>query len=145
VRDGQVLSAGGCGWPSGSGRGPVGGHAGPGPGIAFSLEHKALQDLSYDRDFDAVITVDAMENIPPEDWPLVLANLHRAVRPDGVMYLTVEEVDQSRIDQVFPTRWLGMSASRWVGMTGDGKGPAGGAGGALWCPGCRGGARVVAG
>ena len=42
-----------------------------------------------------------------------------------------------------PTRWLGMSASRWVGMTGDGKGPAGGVGGALWCPGCRGGGRVV--
>jgi hypothetical protein len=41
------------------------------------------------------------------------------------------------------TRWLGMSVSRWVGMTGDGKGPAGGVGGALWCPGCRGGGRVV--
>jgi len=68
-------------------------------GIAVALEHKALQDLSYDRDFDAVITVDAMENVPPEDWPLVLANLHRAVRPDGVMYLTVEEVDHSRIEQ----------------------------------------------
>ena len=70
-------------------------------GIAVALEHTALQDLSYDRDFDAVITVDAMENIPPEDWPLVLANLHRAVRLDGVMYLTVEEVDQSQIDQAF--------------------------------------------
>ena len=41
------------------------------------------------------------------------------------------------------TRWLGTAASGWVGMTGDGKGPAGGAGGAWWCPGCRGGARVV--
>jgi hypothetical protein len=30
-----------------------------------------------------------MENVPPEQWPLVLANLHRAVRPGGVMYLTV--------------------------------------------------------
>ena len=42
-----------------------------------------------------------MENVPPEDWSLVLANLHRAVRSDGVMYLTVEEVDQSRIEQAF--------------------------------------------
>ena len=41
------------------------------------------------------------------------------------------------------TRWLGTSASRWVGMTGDGKGPADGIGGAWWCPGCRGGGRVV--
>jgi integrase len=35
------------------------------------------------------------------------------------------------------TRWLGISASRWVGMTGDGKGPAGGPAGLC-------GARVVA-
>ena len=41
------------------------------------------------------------------------------------------------------TSWLGTSASRWVGMTGDGKGPADGIGGAWWCPGCRGGDRVV--
>jgi ubiquinone/menaquinone biosynthesis C-methylase UbiE len=54
-------------------------------GIAFSLEHTALQDLSYTREFDAVLTIDAMENIAPDDWPLVLANLHRAVRPAGVM------------------------------------------------------------
>jgi cyclopropane fatty-acyl-phospholipid synthase-like methyltransferase len=70
-------------------------------GIASHLEHIALQDLSYVHEFDAVITVDAMENIPPEDWPLVLANLHRAVRSGGVMYLTVEQVDQSEIDQAF--------------------------------------------
>jgi SAM-dependent methyltransferase len=70
-------------------------------GIAFQLEQVALQDLSYAREFDGVITVDAMENIPPEDWPLVLANLHRAVRPGGVMYLTVEEVEQAEIDQAF--------------------------------------------
>jgi hypothetical protein len=31
----------------------------------------------------------------------VLANLHRAVRPGGVMYLTVEEARQSKIDQAY--------------------------------------------
>jgi SAM-dependent methyltransferase len=70
-------------------------------GIAFRLEQMALQNLPYTREFDAVITVDAMENVPPEDWPRVLANLHRAVRPGGVIYLTVEEVDQAKIDQAF--------------------------------------------
>ena len=69
--------------------------------IASRLDQIALQDLSYIREFDAVITVDAMENVPPEDWPLVLANLHRAVRPGGVMYLTVEEARQSKIDQAY--------------------------------------------
>jgi hypothetical protein len=32
---------------------------------------------------------------------LVLANLHRAVRPGGIIYLTVEEVEQEKIDQAF--------------------------------------------
>jgi 2-polyprenyl-3-methyl-5-hydroxy-6-metoxy-1,4-benzoquinol methylase len=68
-------------------------------GIAVSLEHRALRDLSHAHEFDAVITVDAMEHIPPEDWPLVLANLHRAARPGGVMYLTVEEVGRSEVDR----------------------------------------------
>jgi integrase/recombinase XerD len=43
----------------------------------------------------------------------------------------------------YATRRVGMSASCWVGMTGDGKGPADGAGGAWWCPGCRCGGLVV--
>jgi ubiquinone/menaquinone biosynthesis C-methylase UbiE len=71
--------------------------------IAFSLEQIALQDLSYEHEFDAVMTIDAMENIPPEDWPPVLANLHRAVRPGGLLYMTVEEVEESEIEQAFRT------------------------------------------
>jgi SAM-dependent methyltransferase len=70
-------------------------------GIAVSLEQMALQDLSYEHEFDAALTVDAMENIPPEDWPLVLANVHRAVRPGGLMYLTVEEAAGSHVDWAF--------------------------------------------
>src|SRR5262249_6890581 len=70
-------------------------------GIAFSLGHTAPRGLGELHEYDAVITVDAMENIPPEDWPLVLANVHRAVRPGGVIYLTVEEVGQSQVDQAF--------------------------------------------
>jgi len=70
-------------------------------GVAVVLEQVALQDLSYAEAFDAVITVDAMENVPPEDWPVVLANLHRAVRPGGLMYMTVEEVGQPEIDEAF--------------------------------------------
>lgn len=69
--------------------------------LTVSLEHCRLQDLSYDGDFDAAVTIDALENVPPEDYPVVLANLRRAVRPGGVLYLTVEEVDQKHIDAAF--------------------------------------------
>jgi hypothetical protein len=31
-----------------------------------------------------------MEFVFPEDWPLVLANFQRALKPAGLLYLTVE-------------------------------------------------------
>ena len=60
-------------------------------GLADRLVHVGLQELAIEHAFDGSVTVDAMENVPPEDWPLVLRNLHRAVRPGGHLYLTVEE------------------------------------------------------
>ena len=70
-------------------------------GIAVSLERLSLQELLYRHQFEAVLTIDALENVPPEEWPLVLANLHRAVRPGGLLYLTVEEIEPSAIDAAF--------------------------------------------
>jgi 2-polyprenyl-3-methyl-5-hydroxy-6-metoxy-1,4-benzoquinol methylase len=72
-------------------------------GIAIALDQVRLQDLPYDGEFDAVLTIDAMEHVPPEDWPLVLANLHRAARPGGLVYLTVEEVAVPVIEDAFAT------------------------------------------
>jgi SAM-dependent methyltransferase len=54
-------------------------------GFATMLEQVSLQELGYDHAFDAAITVDAMENVPPEDWPVVVAGLRRAVRPGGAL------------------------------------------------------------
>ena len=59
------------------------------------LEQVGLQELTFEGEFDAVMCIDAMEHAPPEEWPLVLANLHRAVRPGGLLYLTVEETDEA--------------------------------------------------
>jgi SAM-dependent methyltransferase len=69
--------------------------------IATRLEHLGLQELVFDAEFDGAMTIDAMENIPPEDWPLVLANLHLAIRPGAHLYLTIETVDDSEIDEAF--------------------------------------------
>jgi ubiquinone/menaquinone biosynthesis C-methylase UbiE len=70
-------------------------------GIAFSLEHISLQELSYAGRFDAVLTIDAMQHVPPEDWPGVLANLCRAARPGGLVYLTVHELPWHHLQQAF--------------------------------------------
>jgi SAM-dependent methyltransferase len=65
------------------------------------LGRLGLQELAFDEGFDAVMVVDAMEHVPPEEWPRVLANLHRALTPGGVLYLTVEEVDRAELDAAF--------------------------------------------
>lgn len=69
--------------------------------LATSLEQVGLQEMTFSADFDGAMTIDALENVPPEDWPLVLANLHRAVRPGGHLYLTIEEIEQAEIDAAF--------------------------------------------
>ena len=53
--------------------------------------HKGLLvELPFRNEFDGVMCVDAMEFVPPEDWPAVLERFGAALRPDGILYLTVE-------------------------------------------------------
>jgi SAM-dependent methyltransferase len=89
-------------------------------GIAERLEHVGLQELHVVAEFDGVLCIDAFENVPPEDWPLVLANLHRALRPGGHLYLTIEEVDEAEIDAaIAANRAAGRPALRGEVIEGD--------------------------
>jgi SAM-dependent methyltransferase len=69
------------------------------PEVPF--EKLGLQDLRYERAFDAAICIDALEMVFPEDWPLVLENLFRALRPGAFLYFTVELAEQSEITQAY--------------------------------------------
>lgn len=54
----------------------------------------ALQDLAAAKDmrsrFDGLLCVDAMEGVPPEDWPGVAAGLAGVLKPSAPAYITVE-------------------------------------------------------
>jgi SAM-dependent methyltransferase len=56
-----------------------------------------LQELPYQGEFDGVLCVDAMEFIPPEEWPPVLERFRRALQPGGWLYLTVELAPDDRV------------------------------------------------
>ncbi len=58
------------------------------PGV--STDHLDLQELPYRDAFDGVMCVDAMEFVPPEEWPVVLERFRDALHPGGSLYLTVE-------------------------------------------------------
>lgn len=91
-----------------------------GRGLADRLERVGLQELTLMDEFDAAMTVDAMENVPPEDWPIVLSNLVRAVRPGSPLYLTVEEIADADIDAAFEhAQATGLPAIRGEVVEGD--------------------------
>jgi len=72
------------------------------PGVQF--EKVGLQEMAYREVFDGAICMDAMENVPPEDWPLVLSNFHRALKQRGYLYFTsetIENADEDEIKQAF--------------------------------------------
>jgi 2-polyprenyl-3-methyl-5-hydroxy-6-metoxy-1,4-benzoquinol methylase len=49
-----------------------------------------LQEMNFQVEFDGVICMDAMEHVSPEDWPGIVARFEKALKPNGVLYLTVE-------------------------------------------------------
>ena len=70
-------------------------------GLADMVEQTGLQELAYVDAFDGVLCVDAMEHVPPEDWPVVVGNLARALRAAGFLYLTLEVLaeQQAHLDR----------------------------------------------
>ncbi|HXD09439.1 MAG TPA: class I SAM-dependent methyltransferase [Anaerolineales bacterium] len=68
---------------------------------AVQVEKIGLQEMSHVGMFDGVICMDAMEHIFPEDWVLVVDNFHRALKPQGHLYFTVEIGDSAEIEQAF--------------------------------------------
>jgi SAM-dependent methyltransferase len=57
-----------------------------------------LRGLPFENAFDGVICVDAMEFVPPEDWPIVLDRFRSALRPAAWLYLTIERVSPGDIE-----------------------------------------------
>ena len=60
-----------------------------------------LQEIDYTEQFDSIICIDAMENIPPEDWPQVLNNFFQALKKSGHLYFTVELISDEDVEEAF--------------------------------------------
>src|SRR5439155_678256 len=67
---------------------------------AVPTEKLGLQELAREDAFDGVVCIDALELVFPEDWPRVLANVHRALRAGGPFYFTVE-LPEEDLPEVF--------------------------------------------
>lgn len=83
---------------------------------AVPTRKQGLQELDDDRVFDGITCIDALENVAPEDWPRVLANFHRALRPGGLLYLSVElpEDDLAEVFQAAVSAGLPVEPGEYV-------------------------------
>jgi 2-polyprenyl-3-methyl-5-hydroxy-6-metoxy-1,4-benzoquinol methylase len=61
------------------------------------VEKLGLQEIHFVETFDGIICMDAMEFVFPENWPLVVGNFHRALKPHGHLYFTVELIDEAEL------------------------------------------------
>ncbi|PWB49787.1 MAG: hypothetical protein C3F13_18280 [Anaerolineales bacterium] len=86
--------------------------------------HKlGLQEMRFKSAFDLIICMDAMENVFPEDWPQVLANFRRALKPAGQLYFTVEIADPASLEADYHSalaRGLPVLPGESIGPTGPG-------------------------
>ena len=77
------------------------------PGVPS--QKMGLQEMKYVSEFPAAMCVDAMENVSPEDWPLVLANLASALKSGGYLYLTVEVIAHDELEDAYKkSRQMGL-------------------------------------
>jgi len=70
-------------------------------GPSVPLYRIGLQELAAVDAFDGALCTDSLEFIPPEWWPLVLGNLKRALRPGGLLYLTVGQFCEHCVRESF--------------------------------------------
>lgn len=72
-------------------------------------EKMGLQELDFQAKFDGVICMDALEHVSPEDWPVILDRFQMAIKPGGVLYLTVDISDADVVDGAYErARALGL-------------------------------------
>lgn len=66
-----------------------------------SVKKIGLQEINYDNNFLGIICIDAMENVFPEEWLLVLKKFYNALMEKGYLYFTVETIDSDEKEYAF--------------------------------------------
>jgi SAM-dependent methyltransferase len=69
------------------------------PGVRY--QKMGLQEMDFQEAFDGAICMDAMEHVCPEDWPEVLRGFWSALKPGGVLYLTVELAEANVLEEAY--------------------------------------------
>jgi 2-polyprenyl-3-methyl-5-hydroxy-6-metoxy-1,4-benzoquinol methylase len=69
------------------------------PGLRYAK--MGLQEMDFLEEFDGVICMDALEHICPEDLPGILTRFQKALRPGGMLYVTVDAEELGEYREAF--------------------------------------------
>jgi 2-polyprenyl-3-methyl-5-hydroxy-6-metoxy-1,4-benzoquinol methylase len=61
-------------------------------------EKMGLQEMNFEAAFDGAICMDAMEHICPEDWPEIMRNFQKALKPGGWLYFTTDWEEAGKME-----------------------------------------------
>jgi 2-polyprenyl-3-methyl-5-hydroxy-6-metoxy-1,4-benzoquinol methylase len=61
----------------------------------------SLQEMDFRAQFDAAICIDAMEHMFPEDWPRIVGRFQKALKPGGLLYVTVEQAERREVKESY--------------------------------------------
>jgi SAM-dependent methyltransferase len=64
-------------------------------------EKLGLQEMDFREEFDGAICMDAMEHIPPEDWPGIMRGFQEALMPGGALYFTLDTADEAEVAEAY--------------------------------------------
>lgn len=60
-----------------------------------------LQEMDYTHEFWGIMCIDALENVAPEDWEIIIKNFNKALIQGGYLYLTIELTNAIDLDEAY--------------------------------------------
>lgn len=60
-----------------------------------------FQEMEFHEVFDGAICIDAMEHVNPEDWPEIIHRFQEALKPGGVLYITIDRAEGDDLEGAY--------------------------------------------
>ena len=68
---------------------------------AIRYEKMALNEMSFESEFEAAVCIETLEHVFPEEWPVILHGFNNALKPGGVLYFTVDTVSEEELERSY--------------------------------------------
>jgi len=68
---------------------------------AVRYEKMALNEMSFENEFEGAICIETLEHVFPEEWPDILGGFRKALKQGGVLYFTVNTTTEEYLQTCY--------------------------------------------